>query len=249
MEIKMIKAENITFKYGEKEIIQNTNFAIDRGDKIGIIGPNGAGKTTITKLLTGFRKDFGGKITIKGKDIRQMDRKSAARLISVVLQNVEVFFPYKVKEIVLMGRYPHIKDFSDYSKTDILKSEEVMKKMNIFDLREKEINKLSGGEKQRVFIAKALVAEPEVLILDEPTSNLDIKSQYDMFELIENIHKEKPITIILITHDMHHALRFCDKIMVVKNGCVQYFGQAEEIIKKEVISDIFDININHLSGF
>ncbi len=206
-----------------------------------ILGPNGSGKTTLLKLLSGIKNPWSGEITISGKPLSSMTKKERARTISFVSQTAGI--PDIItKNLVLHGRFPHTNSFffQNYSKTDEKKACEAMEKMNITQLRNKNVRNLSAGQRQRAFIAMALAQDSPVLVLDEPFTFLDIREQLELSQKLKEIEK----TVIIVIHDITLALELSDNIAVMEQGRVKKFGSPEEILESKIIESVFGVTIS-----
>ncbi len=233
----MLKVENLTFSYNNKCIIENLSFKVDKGDFVGIIGPNGSGKSTLLKnIYRGLTPDSGG-VYLDDKDIFKMSHKSTAQKVAVVSQENELHFDFKVEEIVAMGRSPHKKlfDIDDSKDKEIVKN--ALKYVGLENFSKRNFQKLSGGEKQRVLIARALTQEAKFLILDEPTNHLDINYQMQILELIKSLD----LTVLAALHDLNLAALFCTKLIVVKSGKIIHEGTPEEVLTYNNILDIYGV--------
>lgn len=239
----IISIKNLSFSY-EKQILKNIDLNIKKGDFISIIGPNGAGKSTLLKAICGLLPDYEGNIIINNKNIKKYSRKKLAKQIAYVPQENNSIFDYSVEELIEMGFYSRKKSFMD----SIEKKElyEVMKETETYHLREKSINSLSGGEKQRVFIARALVQDSPILLLDEPVSNLDMKHQSSLMKLCKRLSIEKNKTIISVLHDINLACIYSDYLAVVKNGCLIKYAGKDEIMNKELIKKVYEVEVEIL---
>lgn len=239
----MIRAENINFGYGKKQVLENISFEIKKGEIFGVIGPNGSGKTTLMKILSHYLKDYSGKVFLDGVETNKLKRKDFAKKMSVVSQDNQVFFPYTIEDIVLSGRYPYKKRFDDYTQNDLEIAGEMMEQIGIEELRMKTADKISGGEKQLVFIARALAGESDILILDEPTSNLDIRHNADIFRIIKNINKITNKTVIIVSHDINFIMASCSRVMILDKGRNQFTGTPQEIITEKIMEKIYSVPI------
>ncbi len=230
---KLMELRNCTIGYGKKIILNNMNISLYENDFLGIVGPNGVGKTTILKSLLGFIKP------IKGNIIRD---KQSFRLGYVPQRGyLDPLYPLTVLEVVLMGRYKLIKRKT--SNIDISYAENALKYVGIHSLKSKLYRELSGGQQQRALIARALVIEPEILILDEPTNGMDIKSQKNILDLLKRLHSEKGISIILVTHLLNEILPYIKRVVLLKsNGYIQ--GTVKEIINKKNLSEFYASHID-----
>jgi iron complex transport system ATP-binding protein len=241
--LAVIDLSNISFLYnGTIKALSDISISINEGEFLVILGPNGSGKTTLLGIMSGVLKPSSGSALLEGKAFSSLDRKEIARTIAYVPQHIQVDFPFTVREIVLMGRFAHLKGLGVEGKKDQDAAEEAMEMTGVLSLADRMIHQLSGGERKRVFIAQAIAAEPKVLMLDEPISSLDIKYQSQVMKLAESLNK-KGITIIATIHDLNYAAVYAKRIILLKKGCVCADGLPAEIITSEKIKEVFDVNI------
>ncbi len=233
-----MKVENIDFAYGSRPILHDISFDACAGEVIGILGQNGCGKTTLLKCLNASLKAKRGDIIIDGKSLSDMTRKEIARKIAFVTQMSNITFAFTVYETVMMGRYPCSGDKCG-PDADINAVYGAMKVTETLQFADRYVNELSGGERKRVMIARALAQDPEILLLDEPTSHLDINHQFDLFEMARKLAEEKNILVLIVTHDIVLASRYCDKVMIVKDGSLHMYGKTEEVLTPETIENDF----------
>jgi iron complex transport system ATP-binding protein len=236
----MIRIKNISFAYsgsGDK-VLNDISFDVQPGECVGILGNNGAGKSTLVTCLNKIRAPKTGEIYIDNRDVLKMGRLETARLISYVAQKNEVS-QMTVFDCVLLGRKPYIK--WSLSQTDIDICNSMIEQIGLSKFKLRYINELSGGELQKVMLARALVQQPRLLLLDEPTSNLDPKNQYEMLALVQRMARDKNIGVLIVIHDLNLALRYCDKFVFIKDGVIYRHGDAS-IITEETIFDIYGIN-------
>lgn len=239
----IIKIQDITVKYGDYEVLKNISFNIKKGEFTSIIGPNGAGKSTVLKAIMKNIDLSSGDISIKDKSIKKMSHKEKARIIGFVPQEFNISFDFTVYEIVAMGRNPYLSKFEKSKYDDNKIIEESLIKTNTYEFKDKYFNSLSGGEKQRVIIARALAQQPEILILDEATSSLDIHHQLDILELIHSLNREDGLSVITIMHDLNLASRFSDSIILLsKNGIIKQ-GKPGEVIDENVLKNVYDMDM------
>jgi len=236
----ILLVEDLAFNYPGRDILKDISFAINKGEFVGIIGPNGSGKTTLIKNIAGFL-EARGRVVVRGDSLSALSRKELARRIGVVPQRSQLKGEFTVKEVVEMGRYAYQKYWQKPSKKDEEIVDAVLKTLKIFQFKERKIGQLSGGEFQKVIIARALAQNPDILILDEATSNLDINHTIEIFQLLKRISNEKGIAVIAIIHDLNMAAQFCDRIMVLKNGKMIKMGNPEEIFKPKLLDKIFGL--------
>ncbi|MCG4586285.1 ABC transporter ATP-binding protein, partial [Anaerosalibacter bizertensis] len=195
-----LEVENLNFAYRKQLVLKDISFFIEKGQFISIIGPNGSGKSTLLKNLSNLYNPESGFIKVYGKDIKKYRTKELAKNISLVPQDTTISYDFTVFDIVMMGRFPYLDRFKKENEKDFKIVAEALKKTNTFHLRNRNINEISGGERQRVIIARALAQESEIIFLDEPTSHLDINHQIDLLNLLKQLNEEKGTTIILVIH-------------------------------------------------
>ena len=237
-----IEVENLQFGYKEK-IIDDISFKIKEGQFVSLIGPNGSGKSTITKLLNHLYPPWQGRILIDNEDINSFSKKELARKISLVPQNTLIEYEFTVEDIVLMGRYPYKKRFERYNEEDYEIAYHALKATNTFHIKDKIITEISGGERQRVIIAKALAQETPIILLDEPTAHLDINHQMEILNLLRRLNKEKKTTIIIAIHDINLASRFSDEIIILSMGKIIDNGIPENVITKENMEKVYSVKV------
>ncbi|MCK4258614.1 MAG: ABC transporter ATP-binding protein [Halanaerobiales bacterium] len=236
----ILKVTDLFFKYREREVLKDISFLIEKEQFLGIIGPNGSGKTTLIKNIAGFFRSQG-KIVIKNENLSGLTKKEVAKRIGVVPQKSKLKGEFTVREIVEMGRYAYQTRFQRLKKEDDNVIEGVMRELDILKFHDRKINEVSGGEFQKVLIARALAQEPDILILDEATSNLDINRTIEIFQLARKICRENKITIIAIIHDLNMAAQFCDQIMVLKDGEKYQMGTPQEVLNPDLLYKTFGL--------
>ncbi|MPW39035.1 ATP-binding cassette domain-containing protein [Thermococcus sp. 101 C5] len=241
--MKVIRVENLKFAYNGLNVLENVSLEIERGEFVAVLGPNGAGKSTLLKCIAGLLRCEG--IEILGKPLEHYSRRDLARIIGCVPQSVNPGF-MRVFDIVLLGRKPYM-GFKPSGK-DIKIVNETLKKLGIQHLALKPANRLSGGELQKVSIARALAQEPEILLMDEPTNNLDPKSQLEVMKIAKEFAKAGKVSIAVM-HDVNLALRFADRFIFMRNGKIIADGK-EEILKPEIFEKVYEIKgfVGKLSG-
>jgi iron complex transport system ATP-binding protein len=238
----MIEVRDIAFSYDGARVIDGVSFSVADGEFVGVIGPNGSGKTTLLKLLSKVLHADSGSIRIKGREISRISNRELARTIAVVPQESNVLFPFTVREIVLMGRYPHLGALAFERQEDMRIAEEMMKTTDVAQFAGRLITEVSGGEKQRVIIARALTQEPAAMLLDEPTAFLDIKHQMEVHELLKSLNEKRGMTIMCISHDLNLAARYCRRLILLDRGRVAADGTPREVLTQENISRVFGVN-------
>ncbi len=233
----MLTVKNLEFSLGKKKILNGVSFEVPKGKFVGIIGPNGAGKSTLLKNIYGVHEFSKGEVFLNGQSIKKMSRKERAQKIAALSQEEEHQFDFSVEKIVEMGRYPYKKFFEEYSDEDKMIVHEMLHKTGMADYSHRDFNTLSGGEKQRVLISRALAQKTDFLILDEPTNHLDIGYQLQIIDLIKHLG----ITVLAALHDLNIAAIFCDYIFVMKDGKIAGEGTPEKVLVPELLKDIFGI--------
>ena len=244
--MKKLKVEKLTYDIGGTRILKDITFDVEENTFVGVIGPNGSGKSTMLKSIYGVNKPSGGNIYFEGEDLLKISSKDRAKKIAVLAQESGGQFDFSVQQVVEMGRYPHKNTLENYSKHDLEIVDRVLYEMKLDNYRERSFNTLSGGEKQRVLIARLLVQESKFIILDEPTNHLDIGHQIE----IMNIIKKMGVTVLFAIHDMNMAAIYCDKLVIMKNGEVVTQGSVEETLTSEMLKNLFNVDaeIHDLKG-
>ena len=238
-----MKVDKVKFKYSNKTVLNGLNLDIEKGSFLSILGPNGSGKTTLLKNMCNLLKPYEGAIYIDNLQLKGIKYKDLAKTMAVVHQGSNPNFEFNIHDIVLMGRYPHQKRFSFDSKADLDIVKQVMLDTDIWKLREKSIFEISGGERQRVIIARALAQQPEILLLDEPITFLDIKHQISILNLCKKLNKEKQITIITTMHDINLASRYSDYILLLDSGKVEVLDIPEKVVTEKNIEAVYGIKV------
>jgi iron complex transport system ATP-binding protein len=236
----LLKINDISGGYYKKEdIIKGISLDINHGDFMGIIGPNGSGKTTLLRLATRVLRPTRGGIFFKGEDIFQMDLKEFCRNVAFVSQDISTDFSFMVSEIALMGRIPHLKRMQFETKKDVDIAEEALSLTDALGLKDKRIDELSAGERQRVIISRALSQEPALLFLDEPTSHLDIGHQIQILDLLKKLNRRNNLTIAMILHDLNIASAYCNRIALLDKGVIYKQGRPEEVLTYQNIEAVY----------
>ena len=237
-----MKIEDLSFAYGKKRVLSNINLTINKGEFTCLLGPNASGKTTLLKCLNSIYKVKKGNIYLENREIKQMKQREIARYISMVPQEHSVIFAYRVIDIVMMGITPYL-FFGQLPDPAMGKrAESILRKMRILHLARRSYNRLSGGERQLVLIARALMQETEFLVMDEPTAHLDFKNQFLLMQELKNL-AEAGKGVIIALHDPNLARRFSDRIAVLKAGQIIAWGNAAEVISEKVLQDAYGIDI------
>lgn len=239
MSREMLSVESVAYAYaGNGWRLRKASFGVHCGDVLGIIGPNGSGKSTLLKLAAGVLPSDTGVVRLLGKDIRRLKRREIARILGYLPQRVESQVDYTVQEIVAMGRFAHLRGGGFLCAHDLEVIARCLELTDIVSLRQRRLSRLSGGERQRVFLASVIAQEPQVLLLDEPTTALDIHHQMRVFEILVQL-AQKDMGVVVVTHDLNLASVFCGQVLLLKQGVVEHYGNPEEILKKEILEDAY----------
>lgn len=235
-----LKVKNLNVTLSKKEIVKGIDLVVDSNKFVGLIGPNGSGKSTLLKAIYGVIKPTYGDVFISEKDIKNYDKKSISKILGVVSQFNNISFDFKVVDIVLMGRAPYKDFFEQDNKDDYDIALKALDQVGMIDFAQKSFSLLSGGEKQRVILARAITQDPKILILDEPTNHLDIKYQLEVMSIVKKLN----ICVLAALHDLTLASQFCDELYVLKDGIIVYNGSPNKIITKEMIKEVYDVESN-----
>ncbi len=235
-----LDARGLICGYDGTTILRGVDLEVDEGDFIGLIGPNGSGKTTLLRAIGRVLKPWEGRILLQGQDIYRTDHKAIAQVVATVPQETPITFGFTVREVVMMGRLPHLKRFAREQSRDIEVVEEAMQRAGAAQLADRSIAELSGGEKQKVIIAQALAQEPRLLLLDEPTSHLDISHQLEILDLIKSLTGQG-LAVISVFHELNLAAQYSDRVVLLAGGLVRATGSPEEVITTENLRAHFNV--------
>lgn len=249
-----IAVENVSFRYGGTQpgrpwTIERVSFDVASGEVFGIVGPNGSGKSSMLKLLAGLLRPESGRICLMGRDVFDLSPVAIARTLAVVPQEQTQVFPFTVAESVLMGRFPHRQagwwnlGVGSETEQDLACAQCAMAETDVVSLAHRPMSELSGGEVQRVMIARALAQEPTILLLDEPTAFLDINHQIEICGLISRLRDERRLTVVLVSHDLNIASQYCDRVLMLKDGRLSYIGSPIETIKPDVLRMVYGCEV------
>lgn len=234
--------------YDNKPLIKDIEIVLPKGEILCLIGPNGAGKSTVLKSIAGQLRLLGGTAYIGKKDLSEMRKEELAKRMSVVFTEKVKVELKSCRDMVATGRYPYTGWFGILSEKDKRIVDEVMELTHITDISEKDFNKISDGQKQRVMLARAICQEPEIVILDEPTSYLDIKYKLEFLVLLQEMREKRGLTIIMSLHELEFAKIVSDKILCLQGEYVERYGTPEEVFESDFIERLFDINVKNFSG-
>ncbi len=240
--MNVIEAHNVNFSYDGKEIIHDVSLALAQGEFLGLIGPNGAGKSTVLRLCARILKCRSGAVFVFGKDVKNLSQKQIAEEIGFVPQETHFALDFSVEQIVAMGRYPYLRPFEPATSIDLDAVEHALDSADLTQLRKRPVNMLSSGERQRVVIARALCQEPKILILDEPTSHLDLNHQIKIMNLLQKLNKQGK-SIVIANHDLNLAGLFCQNLVLMHQGTIYAKGAPTDLITKEILREVYGAQV------
>ncbi|MDO9578394.1 MAG: ABC transporter ATP-binding protein [Candidatus Cloacimonadales bacterium] len=250
--MKIVELENISLGYREKRVIEDLSLSFESGEFCALLGPNGAGKSTLLKSLIGFLKPSEGTIKIAGKSLKNWPQPELAKVVSLIPQDFQLQFDYSVEEIVQMGRFPYLGYWQKYSAEDRNIVAEILEQLDLTSMKDNLYSQLSGGERRRVSIARALAQQTEILLMDEAFANLDINHQLEIMQLLSRINEEQRKLIILVSHNINLSSEYCRRIVMMKKGKVVADGKPAEIINQENLERVYNARLeiikNPVSG-
>jgi iron complex transport system ATP-binding protein len=240
-----IEIKDLSFRYpnSSANILSDINLTIAKGSFTGIIGPNGSGKTTLLKCLVKLLAPAAGEIRLAGQKLAVLSTREIARMVGVVPQKWEASFPFKVEELVLMGRFPHLKHFHPENTLDYQIAAEAMDLTQTLHLKDRPVTELSGGELQRVIIAQALAQSPRILLLDEPTGALDIHHQLEILEVIKTLLEKRELTVVAVLHDLNLASHFCNQLVLLQQGLIFTTGTPETVLTETNLEQVYGTKV------
>jgi len=243
MNAAMLEVKGLCAGYGAGDVIRNITFNVEKGECLCVLGPNGCGKSTLLKSIAGIL-DYRGSVLVDGGDISAVPRKELARKIALLGQNMQVFFPYTVYDTVSMGRYAWsrgvLKNLSPEDKSII---NDTLKRLDLWDIKDRMIDELSGGTLQRVFLAKTMAQSPRLILLDEPANHLDLKHQIELLDYLKSWVKENDTSLIGVFHDLNHSRYFGDTALLMNEGNLAAYGPIGEILNNEILDTVYGIDI------
>lgn len=247
-----LSVDDLTYSYESEQVLKSVSIKVNPGEITGIIGPNGSGKTTLIKILSGVLSDYSGRVTIGGEEVRTISRDQLARYVAVVPQETESALPFTAVEIVLMGRHPYLGGLAFETGADLEIAREALQRAGASHLASRNIQRLSSGERQRVVFARALAQQPGALLLDEPTSFLDIRFQVELYDLIRDLVETGGISVLTALHDLNLAAEYCDRIYLLQEGEVFASGATDEVLTYANLTEVFKsdvyVDTNDITG-
>jgi iron complex transport system ATP-binding protein len=236
-------AEGVSFAFRERPVVADVSLAVAAGELVAVLGPNGSGKTTVLRLLAGILAPGTGAVRLDGEPMGRLSRRAVARRLALVPQDPRVDYPFTALEVTLMGRAPHQTGLGLPSPRDLAVAEEALARVDARALAGRVLDHLSGGERQRVFVARALAQEPDVLLLDEPTTHLDVRHQLGTHALLRDLCREQGLACVTVVHDLNLALAYCDRVVVLAGGRVVAAGPPAAALTEQRVADVFGVTI------
>ncbi len=234
-----ISVKNLSHAFDGRTVLEDLSFEVEAGNFFIIIGPNGSGKTTLLKLLVGLLPLKSGAVHVLSENLAEYSAAGLARRIAYVPQNVPVEFPFTVTQVVLMGRSPHLGPLGFEGQIDLRMAQDAMNITDVSHLAERRLDQLSGGEQQRVFIARAICQQPKILLLDEPTAALDLSHQVRLMDLMERLKNEQGVTVVMVSHDLNMAAMYADRLLLLSRGRIARSGAPAKVIDYDLLEQVY----------
>lgn len=238
-----IRVQGLACSYGNGPVLEDISLTVRQGDFFMVLGPNGSGKTTLLKAIAGIVKPQQGELSILGRPVQDYSRKELARVLGLVQQLAPVDFPFTVQEVVLMGRAPHLGLLGIEKQEDLALAQEAMIFTGVAHLAKRRLDRLSGGECQRVFIARAICQTPRIILLDEPTASLDLAHQIKVMDLLYRLREEKGVTVVMVSHDLNIAAMYGNDLVLLKNGRIVRQGPPETVLAAEALHQAYGCKV------
>ncbi len=236
-----LSVHNLNITINKNEILKNININFNEGKRTAIIGPNGCGKSTLLRAIAGLNRDYAGSVLLDGADMKKMPRRAIAEKLAILPQGVSAPADLTVKNLVAYGRFPYPSIFKNSNKDDAAIIADAIEKMRLTHLKERLVATLSGGERQRAWIAMALAQQPQILLLDEPTTYLDIAHQLEIMQIISELNAREGMTVIMVLHDINHARLYADDAVIIKDRHIFACGHPLEVITPENLAAVFGV--------
>jgi iron complex transport system ATP-binding protein len=248
----MLSLQDISAGYATKLVLEDITLNVPAGEFVGLIGPNGSGKTTLLRVISGALPARRGEVWLRGRKLQEMSRRDVAKIVAHLLQDRALGLAFSVREMVLMGRSPHLPRFGREGERDLAIVERVMDLANVSHVADRPITEISGGERQRALIAMCLAQQPQVLLLDEPTSHLDVGHQLSILDLIRNLNRQSRMTVVAVFHDLNLAAEYCDRLVLLDRGRIAAAGTPVDVLTPEMILNVYKVEVlierNPVSG-
>ncbi len=239
----LLECRDVSFRYGDRVVLDSISFTAEKAARIGIMGPNGVGKTTLLRLLSGALQPPAGEIRLDGRRFDEYSRRELAQRVAVVSQEETGEFSFSVEEAVALGRFPYHQGLYFENENDLAVTDRILELCELADLRNRNVTKLSGGERQRVRLARALAQEPDLLLLDEPTNHLDLWSQLSLIDILDRIHGAGA-TVLTVSHDINFLARCSSRLFALQEGTLIYGGPPNEVVTKSSLAECFGVEVS-----
>jgi iron complex transport system ATP-binding protein len=247
-----IEAEDVGFRYAGEPALRGVSLRVEPGEVVGLLGPNGSGKSTLIKVVSGILPQYEGSVRVDGLEVRTAPRRDLAAKVAVVPQETSFSFPFTVLQTVLMGRHPHLAGLAFETHRDVELARAALERCGALPLESRTIQELSSGERQRVVFARALAQEPRALLLDEPTSFLDIRHQTELYDLVRELATDDDTAVLTVLHDLNLAAEYCDRIYLLREGRVAAAGPTTEVFTYANLTSVYEtevyVDTNDLTG-
>lgn len=248
MDVTNLRIDKVSYRIGAQQILSDIDAEVPTGSFTGLLGPNGAGKSTLMRLMAGLSKPDAGRVLLNESDVHRIPERERARTLALVSQNPSVGFGFTVADVVAMGRYAYTGRFAPLTAACRSAIARAMSLTGVTQFASRRTTELSGGELQRVYLARALAQEPKLLLLDEPTSNLDVKYQIELLEIVSELQRDNGLTVIMAIHDLTWALRYCTHALLLHNGRLAAAGPVSSVLTEERIAQVFGVRMHRMAG-
>ncbi len=239
-----LEAERVSAMYGARRVLHEVSLAVSAGEVVGVLGPNGCGKTTLVRVLSGVLPPTSGSVRLEGRPIAGMGRRELARTLATMPQDPTVAFPFTALEVVLMGRTPHLAPLAFPRRHDLEIARQALRRLELAEDEDRPLDQLSGGERQRVLLARALAQEPQVLLLDEPTTHLDLRHQTGILDLVRGLAREQGVAVLTVLHDLNLAAAYCDRVVLLGAGAAVAAGTPAEVLTGALLERVYGARVH-----
>ncbi|MGO8705347.1 MAG: ABC transporter ATP-binding protein [Candidatus Brocadiia bacterium] len=239
----MLSVKNVSAGYGRKIVVRDVTMRVAEGEFVGLIGPNGSGKTTLLRVISGVLAPSEGEVLLRDAPLRTIGKRRLAQMMACLPQELASDLAFTVREIVLMGRSPHLSRIGRETRQDSEAAEKAMALADIADIADRFMTEISGGERQRAFIAMCLAQEPQILLLDEPTSHLDVGHQLSLLDLVKRLNRRTGMTVVAVFHDLNLASEYCDRLLLLHQGRAEALGSPQEVLTAEIIRRVYQAKV------
>jgi iron complex transport system ATP-binding protein len=240
----LLEAEHVAFAYGSEPVLAEVSLALAPGELVGVLGPNGSGKTTLVRLLSGVLAPTAGSVQLAGRPLARLGRREVARRLAVVPQDPTLEFPFTALEVVLMGRTPHLPALGFPRAHDLAIARAAMARLDVAGFEDRPLDRLSGGERQRVLLARAIAQEPDALLLDEPTTHLDLRHQAGIYDVVHELRRERGTAVLSVLHDPNLAALYCDRLVLLAGGRIACQGSARDVLTAETLRAAYGTEVH-----